>query len=286
MKARSPELALAQSAQTTTLAWCMRITARDGTVLARSSVDVRVVVDGVAYDPVDGFSPFAIQQSADLAVQNSEVVGFLLSQGIDEADILGGRWDGAAVLLFEADYTNPAAGGMILQSGTLGNLSTARLTYSAEFRGQAQALQQTVGRIYAKGCDATLGDPRCKIDIQSLMVLGTVTTVTDRRSFGDSSRSEGEDYFGAGLVVWTSGLNAGYAMEISSFAVGGTFTLSLPMPANVAVGDTYHAFPGCRKRFEEDCRLKYSNWVNFRGMPKVPGSDRILGLGGKSGSGS
>jgi uncharacterized phage protein (TIGR02218 family) len=264
----------------------MRITARDGTVLARSSVDVRVVVDGVAYDPVDGFSPFAIQQSADLAVQNSEVVGFLLSQGIDEADILGGRWDGAAVLLFEADYTNPAAGGMILQSGTLGNLSTSRLTYSAEFRGPAQALQQTVGRVYAKGCDATLGDSRCKLDIQALMVSGTLTAITDRRSFVDSSRAEVDDYFGAGLIVWTSGANAGYGMEISSFSAGGAFTLALPMPANVALGDAYNAFPGCRKRFEEDCRLKYANWVNFRGMPKVPGSDRILGLGGKSGSGS
>ncbi|MDH2234576.1 DUF2163 domain-containing protein, partial [Delftia tsuruhatensis] len=248
MKARSPELALAQSAQTTTLAWCMRITARDGTVLARSSVDVRVVVDGVAYDPVDGFSPFAIQQSADLAVQNSEVVGFLLSQGIDEADILGGRWDGAAVLLFEADYTNPAAGGMILQSGTLGNLSTARLTYSAEFRGLAQALQQTVGRVYAKGCDATFGDARCKVDAQALKVFGTVTAVTDRRSFRDTSRAEIEDYFGAGLVTWTSGANDGYSMEVSSFAPGGTFVLSLPMPSNIAVGDTYEAIPGCRKR--------------------------------------
>lgn len=286
MKFRSPELAAAQSKDSTTLAWCMRITARDGTVLARSSVDVRLVLDGVAYDPVDGFSPFAIQQTADLAVQNSEVVGFLLAQGIDEADILGGRWDGAAVLLFEADYTNPAAGGMVLQSGTLGNLSTARLTYSAEFRGLAQALQQTVGRVYAKGCDATFGDARCKVDAQALTVSGTVTAVTDRRSFRDASRAEIEDYFGAGLITWTSGANDGYSMEVSSFTAGGNFALSLPMPSNIAVGDTYEAIPGCRKRFEEDCRLKYSNWVNFRGMPKVPGSDRILGLGGKSGSGS
>ncbi|MNL23334.1 hypothetical protein D3C87_1447180 [compost metagenome] len=72
-------------------------------------------------------------------------------------------------------------------------------------------------------------------------------------------------------------------MEIYSFE-SGVFVLHLPLPYAVAVGDNYSVTPGCRKRFTEDCRTKWANTNNFGGFPQVPGSDKVLGLGGTEGT--
>ncbi|MBM3617735.1 MAG: beta tubulin, partial [Alphaproteobacteria bacterium] len=55
----------------------------------------------------------------------------------------------------------------------------------------------------------------------------------------------------------------------------GRFVLVLPMAAAMAEGDAYEAFAGCDKSFGT-CRTRFSNAVNFRGEPHVPGLDRML----------
>ncbi len=122
---------------------------------------------------------------------------------------------------------------------------------------------------------ADLGDSRCKVNLAALTVTGTITTATDRRSFTDTSRGEAADYWNGGLLTWTSGLNAGRKMEVKSFVSGGAFTLFLPMPSEVAVGDAYSLRPGCDKKFST-CKARYNNIKNFRGEPNVPGNDQIL----------
>ena len=63
---------------------------------------------------------------------------------------------------------------------------------------------------------------------------------------------------------------------------GGAFVLAFAVPFNIAVGDTFSVVPGCRHRRTEDCKNKFSNVINFRGFPDVPGNDVIVGLGGIS----
>lgn len=125
--------------------------------------------------------------------------------------------------------------------------------------------------------------PACNKDLGPLTVTGSLTSVDSLRAFADSTRAEASDYFGAGVITFTSGENDGVAMEIYSFA-SGDFVLHLPLPYNPAVGDTYSLTPGCRKRFTEDCVTKWANGNNFGGFPLVPGSDKVLGLGGTEGS--
>jgi uncharacterized phage protein (TIGR02218 family) len=283
MKARSPGLAAAQAAEVTTLAWCLRIEAVGGDVFARTSVDIPLTVSGEVYDPVDGIAPTAIQGSADLSVQNMEVSGFLTALGINEADILAGKWDGAHCSLFEVNYSNLSQGVMRLQSGTLGQISVSRLSYQSELRGLAQALQQTNGKVVTKNCTAQFGDAKCKKDLAPLTVAGSVTSVTSRRLFADTARAEPSDYFGAGLFRVTNGPMAGEEMEIDRFT-GGVFSLVLPLSQNPEVGMTYEAIPGCRKRFAEDCVIKWANPLNYRGFPNIPGADTVLGLGGTEGT--
>jgi uncharacterized phage protein (TIGR02218 family) len=63
-------------------------------------------------------------------------------------------------------------------------------------------------------------------------------------------------------------------MEIKEFS-NKQFTLVLPMPNNVAVGDTFNARAGCDKTIST-CIAKFNNAVNFRGEPYVPGMDKML----------
>lgn len=46
-------------------------------------------------------------------------------------------------------------------------------------------------------------------------------------------------------------------MEVKAFASGGAFTLFLPMPSIVAVGDNYSLRPGCDKKFT--CKDRYDD---------------------------
>lgn len=277
MKTASTALKAHQAQGTTTLAWCWKVTRQDTQVFGFTSVDKDLVVDGVTYAAATGITPTQIEATPDLAVPNLELAGFLDSDAITEADLLAGKWDGASVEIFEVNYADLTQGIMVLRAGALGQVEAGSLSYRAEGRGIAQALQQSIGRVYAPSCDATLGDTRCGVDLAPITVTGTVDLLNSRRIFGDTSRSEADGWFTGGVVTWTAGANDGLSMEVADFNTGGGFVLALPMPYDIAEGDTYSAVPGCLKRRAEDCVTKFNNVVNFRGFPDVPGNDKVVG---------
>lgn len=280
MKARSTALAAHQAQDGTTLAWCWKLTRRDAAVFGFTSHDQPLTFAGTTYEAASGFTPSAIAASSDLAVDNLEVNGLLTSASITEADLLAGVWDGAQVEIFELNWADLSQGRMLLRTGTLGNVTAGSTAFTAELRGLAQALQQPVGRVYSPLCDAALGDARCGVNTAPLVVVGAVTVVGNRRQFTDASQSAHPlDWFGGGLVTFTSGANAGIGMEVQAFAAGGAFTLHLPLPSDPAVGDTYEAVPGCRKRLQ-DCKDKFANVIRFRGFPHLPLNDATIGNAG------
>lgn len=291
MKTRSVELAAHQALGSTAIARCWRFERRDGTIITVNNSARDLLILGELYLSKDGVTPTSLEQQATASVPNSEITG-TLSADVSEAQIFGGLWDGAFVTIFEVNYRDLTQGRMILQTGTIGDLKVGRSTFNAETRGLGQALQQTIGDVYTNNCTATLGDARCKVALGPLTVAGAITGVTTRRLFADTGRIEAADWFGAGIIEFYDGLNAGIAMEIAEFT-GGAFALVLPMPFNVVAGDTYTAVPGCRKRHARhllnpagvsDCIDKFNNILNFRGFPFVPGPDKMLGLGGTEGT--
>jgi uncharacterized phage protein (TIGR02218 family) len=277
MKARSAGLQAHHEDPVQTRAWCWKVTRLDGQVFGFTSVDQDLEIDGVTYVASTGITPYAIDSKADLSVPNMQVNGLLDSTGITEADLVAGLWDGAAVENFEVNFRDLSQGKMNLATGVLGPVSAGRVAFQAELRGLMQRLQQPVGEVFTIGCQATLGDARCKVALGPWTVTGAVTTATSARAFTDSTRAEAAAYFTAGLVTWTSGENDGLSMEVRAHATGGVFELALPMPYTIAVGDTYSMVAGCRKRAIEDCKTKFNNLLNFRGHPYVPGNDKVLG---------
>lgn len=274
----------------TTLATCWRVVRLDATEFFFTSHDVDLVIDGDTYLAATGVLPTAISQNPTLAVDNLEVLSTLDSAQIAEADILAGLFDYAALDIFLVNYADLTQGKLYLaQDWVLGEVSINDNTFRAECRGKSQHFSQNVLDLYTPECRADLGDAQCGVDLadsaQTFWGNGSVTAVTSRRVFedGNSDRSETEDVFTYGKLTWTSGNNNGRSMEVKTFtpassAGDATFELFEPMSADIQVGDTYDVTYGCDKD-KATCVAKFSNLVNFRGEPFVPGLDILLDVG-------
>ena len=132
--------------------------------------------------------------------------------------------------------------------------------------------------VFSPSCRAILGDNRCKVALSGFTIAATVDEVTNNQTFKASALSQAAGWFTGGEVIWTSGGNAGRRMEVKEFA-GAQVVLALPMGKSIQVGDSFNIIAGCDKT-RETCQSKFSNIINFRGEPDVPGTDKLLTTAG------
>lgn len=266
--------------ETLSLATCWKVTLLDGTVVGFTDHDVNLSVDDVTYLAATGFTASAVDTKAALNVDNLELAGMLSSPTITEGELVAGRWDYAAIEVFQVNWAAPADGRVMQRKGRLGEVSISGSGFRAEIRGLLQALQQTLGEVYSPACKADLYDVRCKVPqtegVFKFSGQSVGAILSAQRRWTDAALVQPDGFFTAGSVLWTSGDNAGLEKEIKTHAAGGDITLEEAMPYAVEVGDEYTIWAGCLKRFSEDCGLKFSNQENFRGFPHIPGNDQML----------
>lgn len=118
---------------------------------------------------------------------------------------------------------------------------------------------------------------------------GTITTIPDSRTVGVSGLIDpifDPNILGDGKVEWLTGQNAGLFMEVVA-AVENTgdeheFSLFLPPPFPVALGDTVRVYGGCDKTvarckfYPEVQKLVASNIFNRRAESHVPRDDAVF----------
>lgn len=275
MKQISAALLASYAQQATTICVCLKVTRRDAVVMGFTTLDKMITVNGLDYEP--GFTSSSLSSAEALSVDNLELT-IIPDESLPAADLLAGLWNYAAFELFEVDYTtvddSPGPALNVLKRGNLGEVNLRRGQFVAEFRSLTQALQQTQGIVTEKTCRARLGDSKCTKNLAAFTVNGSVTAVTNTRTFTDSARTQAAGWFADGKLTFTTGLNAGYSQKVKSFTAG-VYELSLPMPFAVQVGNAYTVIAGCRKRLAEDCRDKFANVVNFQGEPHLPGLDAL-----------
>lgn len=274
MKTLPSGLAAHYQGDALTTAVAVKITRVDGAVYAYTSHDVDAVISGVNYR-ASGLIDSAFESGDSLAVDNLALTTLDDGTIFAREDVIGGLWQNAAVYFFRYNWTNLSDGIEPLTAGTIGEVQMMQGQVRAEVRGLQQYLQQPVGIVSSKTCRARLGDSACTVDLTSLTHSGTVTGVTSRQLFTASGLTQSADYFGDGLVEWLTGDNAGLSQKVKTHATGGVFTLALPLPSTITIGDTFTAIAGCRKRLTEDCKTKFSNVLNFQGEPHRPGIDEL-----------
>lgn len=275
MRAIPEELAARLAGGVTTLAHVWRVTRRDGLQFGFTDHDETLMLDGLACAPQSGLEAGAIEKSLGLAVDSASVAGALQHETITEDDLARGLWDGARVDLYRVDWTAPALK-VHLFAGRIGEARRGAQAFEAELRGLQAPFNVPIGRVFARSCDADLGDARCGLDLATSAFTGegAVVEILSARAFRASGlASYADGWFSKGSLVWALGGEA----EISVHRAGAeTHVLELVAPAGpaLALGAAFAARAGCDKRFET-CRAKFANTLNFRGHPHMPGNDAV-----------
>jgi len=180
---------LASGATTTCLCW--RLARKDGFVLAATEHDRALAVDGVTYLPGGALSAGAFTQGAGLAPGQAAAGGVLADEAITEADLAAGLWDGARVDVLRVDWERPDLF-LTVWSGRLIEVTRGPGGFEAELVSRKADLERPVGRVYARACDAVLGDERCGVATGDFPgVACDQQFATCRDVFGNTERFRG-----------------------------------------------------------------------------------------------
>ncbi|KFH18439.1 DUF2163 domain-containing protein [Brucella abortus] len=279
MKVLPPGLQDHLDGGSTTMIYCWRITRRDGEVQGFTEHDEDITFAGTTFKAASGFTASAIDTELGLNVDSMNADGALSDDTINEEDLAAGRYDGAQVELFWANFLDTSQR-VLISRGSIGEVKRGQTAFSAELRSLTHLLQQKTGRTYQRYCDADLGDERCKVNLEASQFssTGTVTSAEANRVLTVSGISNNAaDFYALGKLTFTSGANEGLTFTVKLHSIRGgvtSFSLWEPTPFDVQSGDTFNVFAGCSKA-PETCKAKFNNFANFQGFPHVPGNDHV-----------
>lgn len=278
MRYVSPSLAEKLAARASSLCNCWRLTRKDGVVMGFTDHDRDLSFGGVTYLAASGLTATQAETSLGLSAGSGEVAGALQSEGIAERDLANGLYDGASIEIWLVDWSH-VEDRLLVDAATIGEVTRGEFSFRAELRSLAHLLDQQRGASFQRGCSADLGDARCGVDLSgaAYRASGVALGAAGGGIVASLSGAFGDDFFSGGRLTITSGAAAGARVGVKSHRLDGADArLSLWTPlAGVAAGDRFEIVAGCDKT-AASCAAKFSNIVNFRGFPHMPGNDRII----------
>jgi len=206
-------------------------------------------------------------------------MGALSDAGVTEEDVRVGRFDRARVEHWLADWERPDLRALMFV-GHFGEIRRMDGAFEVELRGLSEALNVAVGRTLQRTCDRRLGDDKCRFDLGR---PGFSAEAEARAASAGVVEADGlggfvAGWFVAGTLIWRTGANAGElcAVKADELTPDGIRRIELWRAPGAAVtpGDRFTLQAGCDKR-AETCREKFSNFINFRGFPDIPGDDWV-----------
>lgn len=263
----------------TTLCWCWLVTRNDGAVLGFTDHDRALDVAGVTCEPQSGFASGPVRCEAG-APARGVVFGALNSDVIEAADIANGLYDGAQVRVMRVNWQSPDQAVTVF-TGEIGEITRAGSGFEAELTGLSARLNRRIGRVFARTCDAELGDNRCTVDLDSPAFTGAgvvVEALGEGIITASGLTGFAPGWFGDGQLTWTSGANAGARSRVRTHGLAGDLArlelVRAPFHAP-QVGGAFNVSAGCDGQ-AVTCRVKFNNFINYRGAPHLPGNDVLL----------
>jgi uncharacterized phage protein (TIGR02218 family) len=272
----------------TTIAEAWRVTRGDGVVAAFTQHDRDLSFAGTLFKAAGSLLGTSHEREVGLSPDRTALSGALDASAISENDLKLGRWNGAKIEAFWVDWTEPAAF-IPMWRGQVAGANWRGNGFELDIVGQEASLSREIGRVYARTCDATLGDGRCKVDLgqNGRTFASTILAVTSDRSFTISiPAGKSAGHFVGGRFELTSGVANGWRSGIASIVAGPsdwTLTTSRPFALSPVAGNAVSISMGCDKSFVT-CKDRFANALNFRGQPTLPGDD--VAFGGPAASGN
>jgi uncharacterized phage protein (TIGR02218 family) len=245
-------------------------------VFGATDHDRMITFDGVTHAPASGLKGATFESSSGLAPGRAAAEGALSAEFITEGDLGAGLWDGARVDVWRVDWQAPEHR-VRIWSGRLSEVTRRGAAFAAELVSLKADLERPIGRVYARACDANVGDARCGVDLgdPAFRCEGVVAeAIESKLLLAEALDTFEHAWFGGGTLAWMSGANSGTAVRIVRHA-GSEIELGVAPRFAIETGDAFVVTAGCDKDFAT-CGAKFGNRDNFRGFPHMPGTDAVL----------
>ena len=269
-----PDALAARLGGATTLCHCWRLVLKDGTRQGFTDHDCDLTFDGLIHSAATGLDAASVENSLGFAVGGGEVSGALSAASLNESDLAAARYDAATLETWLVDWMQTDAR-MLLDIGTIGEVRRSDVAFTAEVRSLAHAFDEPHGRHFQSGCDAELGDAKCRVDLSMAPMRrdGNLVGVDGNTLIVGVSAAQ-DKWFSGGAVY----LGAQRLTTIRDHEQNGDqarIALWSPLPDPPPIGAVLTLVAGCDKSFAT-CRAKFGNVQNFQGFPHIPGNDLIL----------
>lgn len=142
------------------------LTRADGARQGFTDHDRDLTVDGVACRAASGWTAGAAESAAGFAPGLATAVGGFDGDGISEADLAAGLYDGARVECRLADWSAPGLD-VTLWRASVAAAKAEGGAFTLELEGPLAALDRVAGRTLGRSCDAAFGDARCGVDVSA-----------------------------------------------------------------------------------------------------------------------
>lgn len=298
------QAALTTYGRTKQLTKVYRITRTDNVVRLLTIHDRQLKTATALHDPEPGTDGFAWRLPAGLDHGTTEIAGHCDDAVIAFDDLRAGRYRDAKVEEQIIDWKVPWVDPVREMTWYVLDANYDVLRWSFELGSQLSLIDAKIAGVYSRNCNNDLGDGFgagtgfCGFDLTSYPETVTALVATGitptRRTFRLQTGASNEftsathiaDYFAFGRVEFNTGNNIGLKQLVQSNTLtqgpaGSRYidvTLSNGMPLDVTLGDSVDIVVGCDK-LPNTCRNKFSRFVDFRGDPFIPGSDRMLRSG-------
>jgi uncharacterized phage protein (TIGR02218 family) len=194
--------------------------------------------------------------------------------------VKAGIFDGAECTQLRAYFptgSSVVTGVFTMFVGRVAPVDGTRSLITFTIRSRTELLNMKLPRnLFQSGCRHVLFDAGCTLSKAGYASSGAAAVGTTAIAV-KANLSPATGWFDLGAVKFTSGRNAGISRAVKSYVGGtpGTLTLTSPLPAVPAVGDTFTAWPGCDLT-QAACTAKFSNLANFGGEPFIPSPETAV----------
>jgi len=259
----------AQDLETVATFW--EVERNDGVTLGFTAHDADLWFNGNLHRAAPGMMPSAIRRSADFEPASAEVQGALSHESITAQDLSLGRFDGARVAIGLVDWETLET--FVLYRGAIGTVSEEAGKFSAALVSRKAELQIEPVPRTSPGCRAIFCGPDCGLSPQRHSHSGVLSSIDlDANSVTVETALTPAELAG-GHLRWIDGPLAGTGSTIAGLA-NDALVLASPLDASVAIGTRVRLREGCDRTIAT-CSERFSNAINFRGEPYLPGNDLI-----------
>lgn len=251
---------------------------RDGIIYAYTEHDQPLEIDlldgdgPITYQPGTISEPSEPDQSLGVKVDNADLTGatgLIDGFGINKDDIVAGRFDGAEITTAHCHWPDLSLGGMIASVHFAGDAVDREQTFSISSRSLVSRFDARPTIKIEPECRHEFGSTECGYDLSGQTHAGAITVQTDARRYV-TDVIQAADYFGYGVLEFTTGRNAGIKYDINTSGAAGEVELSGPPRLPVSIGDGVLLTRGCAHN--KSACISFNNMINFGGFPSVPGS--------------